>query len=140
MVRETEQIARARLTVARGEHEEALRLLEELRQSAEAARRTGKLIEILTLQALALWERSKREQALGTLTRALALAEPEGYVRTFVDEGVAMGELLSATARSPPEGPPRRTPDPCALPREAAGHSRARKCRARCRRTALGAS
>jgi len=96
MVRETEQIALARLTVARGEHEEALRLLEELRQSTETAGRTGKLIEILTLQALTLWQRSKREQALGTLTRALALAEPEGYVRTFVDEGTAMGELLSA--------------------------------------------
>jgi LuxR family maltose regulon positive regulatory protein len=96
IVRETAQIARARLTVARGEHDEALRLLEELRQSAEAAGRTGKLIEILTLQALALWERNKKEQAVGTLTRALALAEPEGYVRTFVDEGAAMGDLLSA--------------------------------------------
>jgi LuxR family transcriptional regulator, maltose regulon positive regulatory protein len=96
MVRETEQIARARLTVARGEHDEALRLLEELRQSAEAAGRTGKLIEILTLQAVALWEKSKREQAVGTLTRALALAEPEGYVRTFVDEGAKVGGLLSA--------------------------------------------
>jgi LuxR family transcriptional regulator, maltose regulon positive regulatory protein len=96
IVRETEQIARSRLTLARGEHEEALWLLEELRQSTETAGRTGKLIEILTLQALSLWERSKREQAVGTLTRALALAEPEGYVRTFVDEGTAMGELLSA--------------------------------------------
>src|SRR5215212_1632765 len=96
MVRESAQIARTRLTMARGEHEETLRLLEELRQSAEAAGRTGKLIEILTLQAMALWERSKREQAVGTLTRALALAEPEGYVRTFVDEGAAMGDLLSA--------------------------------------------
>src|SRR5215208_238646 len=96
MVRESAQIARTRLTMARGEHEETLRLLEELRQSAEAAGRTGKLIEILTLQALALWERSKREQAVGTLTRALTLAEPEGYVRTFVDEGAAMGDLLSA--------------------------------------------
>jgi LuxR family transcriptional regulator, maltose regulon positive regulatory protein len=96
IVRETAQIARARLTVARGEHDEALRLLEELRQSAEAAGRTGKLIEILTLQALALWEKNKKEQAVGTLTRALALAEPEGYVRTFVDEGAAMGDFLSA--------------------------------------------
>jgi LuxR family transcriptional regulator, maltose regulon positive regulatory protein len=96
MVRESAQIARTRLNLARGEHEEALRLLEALRQSAETAGRTGKLIEILTLQALTLWQRSKREQALGTLTRALALAEPEGYVRTFVDEGTAMGELLSA--------------------------------------------
>jgi LuxR family maltose regulon positive regulatory protein len=97
MVRETAQIARVRLTVARGELDEALRLLEELRQSVEAAGRTGKLIEILTLQALALWERNKKEQAVGTLTRALALGEPEGYIRTFVDEGATVGELLSAT-------------------------------------------
>ena len=34
---------------------------------------------------------------MGTLMRALALAEPEGYVRTIVDEGPAMGDLLSAT-------------------------------------------
>src|ERR671913_2521191 len=100
MVRETEQIARARLTMARGEHEEALRLLEGLRQSTEAAGRTGKQIEILTLQAVALWERNKREQAVGTLTRALALAEPEGYLRTFVDEGAKVGGLLSATVEA----------------------------------------
>jgi LuxR family transcriptional regulator, maltose regulon positive regulatory protein len=106
MVRETEQIARARLLVARGEHDEALRLLEELSQSAEAAGRTGKLIEILTLQALALWERSRREWALGTLMRALALAEPEGYVRTFVDEGGAMGDLLSVTLEARQRGHP----------------------------------
>ena len=104
MVRETEQIARARLTVARGEHDEALRLLEELRQSSEAAGRTGKQIEILTLQALTLWERSKREQAVGALTRALALAEPEGYVHTFVDEGAAMGDLLSAALEARQRG------------------------------------
>jgi LuxR family maltose regulon positive regulatory protein len=104
MVRETEQLARARLTVARGEHEEALRLLEKLRQSSEAAGRTGKLIEILTLQALALWERSRRERALGTLTRALALAEPEGYVRTFVDEGAKVGELLSTALEARQRG------------------------------------
>jgi LuxR family maltose regulon positive regulatory protein len=104
MVRETEQIARARLTVARGEHDDALRLLEELRQSSEAAGRTGKQIEILTLQALTLWERSKREQAVGALTRALALAEPEGYVRTFVDEGAAMGDLLSAALEARQSG------------------------------------
>jgi LuxR family maltose regulon positive regulatory protein len=109
MVRETEQIARARLTVDRGEYDEALRLLEELRQSAEAAGRTGKLIEILTLQALAQWERNNKEQAVGTLTRALALAEPEGYVRTFVDEGGALGDLLSATLETRQRGHPDAT-------------------------------
>ena len=94
---ETEQISQARLLVARGDHDEALRLLEELRQSAEAAGRTGKLIEILTLQALALWARHEKVHAVRTLTQALTLAEPEGYVRTFVDEGPAMADLLSAT-------------------------------------------
>jgi LuxR family maltose regulon positive regulatory protein len=109
MVRETAQIARARLTVTRGEHDEALRLLEELRGPAEAVGRTGKLIEILTLQALALWERSKREQAVGTLTRALALGEPEGYIRTFVDEGAKVGELLSAILEARQRGHPDAT-------------------------------
>jgi len=106
MVRETEQIARARLSMARGEYDEALRLLEELRQLAEAAGRTGKLKEILTLKALALWERNKKEQAVGTLTRALDLAEPGGYVRTIVDEGAALGKLLSATLEARQRGYP----------------------------------
>jgi LuxR family maltose regulon positive regulatory protein len=109
MVRETAQIARARLSLARGEYDEALRLLEELRQSAEVAGRTVKLIEILTLQALALWERNKREQAVGTLTLALALAEPEGYVHTIVDEGAPMGDLLSATLEARQRGYPDAT-------------------------------
>src|ERR671921_1641466 len=112
MVRESAQIARARLTVARGEHEEALRLLEGLRQSTEAAGRTGKLIELLTLQAVALWERNRREQAVGSLTRALALAEPEGYVRTFVDEGATVGELLSAILEARQRGHPDATRTP----------------------------
>jgi LuxR family maltose regulon positive regulatory protein len=112
MVRESAQIARARLTVARGEHEEALRLLEGLRQSTEAAGRTGKLIEILTLQAVALWERNRREQAVGSLTRALALAEPEGYVRTLVDEGAKVGELLSAILEARQRGHPDATRTP----------------------------
>ncbi|MDQ5818434.1 MAG: LuxR C-terminal-related transcriptional regulator, partial [Actinomycetota bacterium] len=72
--------------------------------TAEAAGRTGDLIEILALRALALWASNEKEQAVGTLTRALALAEPEGYVRTFVDEGPLMGELLSATLEARQRG------------------------------------
>ena len=72
-------------------------MLEELCEAAEEAGRTDDLIEILALQALALWAKNNKERAVGTLTQALALAEPEGYVRTFVDEGAAMGDLLSAT-------------------------------------------
>jgi ATP/maltotriose-dependent transcriptional regulator MalT len=58
------------------------------------AGRGGELVEVLALQAVALWEGSEREWAVGALTRALALAAPEGYVRTFVDEGPPMAEIL----------------------------------------------
>ncbi len=61
----------------------------------EVAGRTGALLEILALQKLALWEGSKKERAVGTLAGALALAEPEDYVRIFVDEGPPMAVLLS---------------------------------------------
>ena len=86
----------ARLLRAEGRHREALGLLEEPREETEASGRTGDLINVLTLQALALWEGSKRERAVGTLAEAMVLAEPEGYVRTFVDEGPPTAEILSA--------------------------------------------
>ena len=54
----------------------------------------GHLIEALVLQALALQGQGKDDQALAALERALTLAEPEGYVRTFTDEGRSMGRLL----------------------------------------------
>ena len=65
--------------------------------TAQAAGRTDRVIEILVLQTLALWARNEKELAVGILARALALAEPEGYVRTFADEETATGDLLSAT-------------------------------------------
>jgi LuxR family maltose regulon positive regulatory protein len=85
----------ARLLHARGRHHEALRLLDELQEAAQTAERTGGVIEILVLRALALWATNKKERAVNTLTQALILAEPEGYVRTFADEGAAMAEILS---------------------------------------------
>jgi LuxR family maltose regulon positive regulatory protein len=73
----------------------ALRLLERLGEAAQVAGRSGSEIEILTLQALALREKGEKERAGSILTKALTLAEPEGYVRIFVDEGSQMVPLLS---------------------------------------------
>jgi LuxR family maltose regulon positive regulatory protein len=94
-VRETERIGLARLLVVRGEHDEALSLLRQLREAAEAAGKTGEAIEILVLEALALQRKGKKERAVRTLAQALALAEPEGYVRTFIEEGPEIAALLS---------------------------------------------
>ena len=64
-------------------------------QAAEAARRTGSVIEILIAQALAHQAQGNTSAALAALDRALILAEPEGYVRIFVDEGEAMRLLIA---------------------------------------------
>jgi LuxR family maltose regulon positive regulatory protein len=57
------------------------------------------MIEILVLQALAYQARGEMRAALVALERALTLAEPEGYVRVFVDEGARMEALLHAAAK-----------------------------------------
>jgi LuxR family transcriptional regulator, maltose regulon positive regulatory protein len=110
-VREIEQISRARLLAARGEQDETLRLLAVLRETAQAAGRTGREIETLALQALSLQAKGERERAVSTLTQALALGEPEGYVRTFVDEGPAIAALISEVLEAQQRGrlyPPNR--------------------------------
>jgi LuxR family maltose regulon positive regulatory protein len=105
-LREFEHITLARMLLARhtaerAEHpiQEATRLLERLLRAAEEGRRTASVIEILVLQALAHQARDDIPAALASLRRALTLAEPEGYVRIFADEGPPMASLLRAAAK-----------------------------------------
>jgi LuxR family maltose regulon positive regulatory protein len=63
-------------------------------EPAEEGGNTTGAIEILSLQALAFQAGDDANRAMGTLERALTLAEPEGFVRTFVDEGPPMARLL----------------------------------------------
>jgi LuxR family maltose regulon positive regulatory protein len=104
-LREFEHITLARVLLARyksdrEEHSihEAMELLECLLQAAEEGGRMGSVIEILMLQALAHEVQGDSSTALVPLERALSLAEPEGYVRVFVDEGRPMAQLLSEAA------------------------------------------
>ena len=69
-------------------------LLDRLLRAAEESERMGSVIEILVLAALALEAQNDVPSALVALERALALAEPEGFVRRFVDEGPPMARLL----------------------------------------------
>lgn len=110
-LREYEQVtlARVRLAQHRRDHadgalDEAMGLLEALLSAADQGGRTGSVIELLILQALALQMTAQPgvanlPAALAPLERALRLAEPEGYVRLFVDEGPPMAQLLGEAAR-----------------------------------------
>jgi LuxR family maltose regulon positive regulatory protein len=103
---EFEHITLARVLVARYQEdrdeasiEKAARLLERLLAAAEAGARTGSVLQILVVQALAQQARGDRTAALLALHRALVLAEAEGYVRLFVDEGAPMATLLTAVGK-----------------------------------------
>ena len=73
---------------------EAMGLLERLLNAAEEGGRIGSVIEILVLQAMAHHAQGDLPAALLPLRHALAMAEPEGYVRMFLDEGPGMMQLL----------------------------------------------
>jgi LuxR family maltose regulon positive regulatory protein len=77
---------------------EALALLTRLLSMAEGAGAKGHAVELLALQSIVLQAQGKPDCALTALERALSLAEPEGYVRTFVDQGEPMGVLLRQAA------------------------------------------
>jgi LuxR family maltose regulon positive regulatory protein len=91
-------IVLARVLAAQGAFHEASRLLARLLEVADRAGANGYVIEILVLQAMAQHAQRKLDPALTALGRALSLAEPEGYVRTFIDEGAPIAQLLRQTA------------------------------------------
>ena len=83
-----------RLFLARREYELALKLSQPLLHKAQVGGRLGRVIEILALQALIFQGKKDMERALAVLGRALILAQPEGFMRVFLDEGEPMLKLL----------------------------------------------
>jgi LuxR family maltose regulon positive regulatory protein len=115
-VREYEHLTLARVLLAthgadRSERtaDGAVALLQRLLVAAEAGGRTGSAIEILVGLALAHQAAGDHSAAAVALDRALARAEPEGWVRIFVDELPALAPLLRAAARQGATGAHART-------------------------------
>jgi len=89
------RIALPQLLLARGEADRALFELEQLIQESRDTGHGSMLIKGLALQALALRARGRESHALRILERAVTLAEPESFIRAFVDEGKPMRALLT---------------------------------------------
>jgi len=106
-LREFEYLTLARVLILRhktdpvdGDLRAALDLLARLLHAAESGGRTGSVIEILIVQSLAHQAQGDQPQALAALEHALTLAEPEGYLRIFVDEGEPMRWLIEKQSLS----------------------------------------
>ena len=114
-------LAQFRAERSAGSVDDAIRLLKRLLVAAEAGGRNGDLLQILVLLALCEDARGHRPAAVAHLERAIDLAEPEGYIRLFLDEGPRIRPLLEAVAaqgssaayigrilEASPQRPPRR--------------------------------
>jgi LuxR family maltose regulon positive regulatory protein len=91
-------LSQARVHLARGEASAAIAVLKSYRQQVEAKGWQDERLKTLILQALAFHAHSEKDKATQVLYDALALAEPGGFTRIFVDEGSSMAELLSEGA------------------------------------------
>lgn len=80
----------------------AAAFLDRLLAAASEAGREGSVIDIEVTRALVLQQMRDMDRAVAALTSALELAEPEGYVRTFTNEGESMAALLAAAGRHRP--------------------------------------
>jgi LuxR family maltose regulon positive regulatory protein len=94
--RESASLELVRVYLAQQKYAPALQLLAALRSSAEQVARVGSIIGILALQVAALQESGASQEALDVLLDLLALTEPEGYVRVFLDAGEPMEQALRA--------------------------------------------
>jgi LuxR family maltose regulon positive regulatory protein len=97
-LQEIERRAFGRLLLAQRKMPEAETVLESLLKWTEENGLVRTNIEALTLLSLVLYADGRKEQSLRNLARALLLAEPEGFVRTFVDCGPTMAALLQSAA------------------------------------------
>ncbi len=96
--RERAALIAARLLIAQGEAAAALQLLDDWRAEALAAGRTRQDLEMQVVAALAHAARADLLLAQQTLQEALTIAQPEGYVRLFLDEGAALLAMLRTIA------------------------------------------
>ena len=93
-LQESDYITYARLLIARKQWDDADRLVSRLLKFADSGKRNTRIIELLILQSLVQQGQRQLHLAKEILTHALKIAEPEGYIRTFLDEGPAVASLL----------------------------------------------
>jgi LuxR family maltose regulon positive regulatory protein len=85
----------ARIYLSQGKFDQAIKITESLLNIARSSQRVRSVLRALALQVVILNSMGDSQSALDVLEGALDLAEEEGFVRTFLDEGEPMVQLLS---------------------------------------------
>lgn len=123
LVMQTAEVLLARIWLAQGQADAALELLQDVTPKLESAGRMRLVVEALILQALAQTAQGQGAAAKQAITQALTLAQGEGYIRVFVENGAAIIPLLQQAsplfpgyvsqllAALPPAGASRQLPD-----------------------------
>jgi LuxR family maltose regulon positive regulatory protein len=88
-------LSQARVHLAQGDPPAALAVLGAYRQQVESKNWQDERLKTMVLEAVALHAHGEKEKAMQVLAEALALAEPEGFIRLFVDEASPMAQLLA---------------------------------------------
>jgi LuxR family maltose regulon positive regulatory protein len=95
MIRNQEQTTLIRIYLAQGKPALALADLPALREEAQQTQRWHHVLELQLLESLAYQMLQEEDKALACLLKAVHIAEAEGYMRIFLDEGPPMANLLA---------------------------------------------
>ena len=87
-------LSQARVHIAQGKSSTALARLATFRQQAQAKGWADEQLKVMVLQAVAYYLHGRKDKAVQLLAEALTLAEPGGFIRLFIDEGLPMAQLL----------------------------------------------
>jgi LuxR family transcriptional regulator, maltose regulon positive regulatory protein len=87
-------VSQARVHLAQGDTSAALAVLEPFRQQMQAKGWSDEQLKVMVLQAIAFHAHGEKDKAVQLLGEALAVAEPGGFIRIFIDEGTPMAQLL----------------------------------------------
>jgi LuxR family maltose regulon positive regulatory protein len=104
-MRQREWLAVIRIWLKTGNESEAIKVLNKVHQLAYDEGRMRNWVTISVILSKAYGQIGERDKAISALQAAIETAEPEGYIRSFLDEGEPIRNLLGEILENNPSSP-----------------------------------